>query len=223
VITNERIYNGGEEFLVPFQFVSQDAISGFQFTIQFDPALIEYSDIISYSDVVSKESFGIQKIGSGFISISCNNHKGTAIENLGELFAIKFRALSKGQLSTTLQINSTVTSAEAYGPGLEEMNVMLGFRNGTTVTEQPGFVLYQNQPNPFSDQTVIGFEMPRAAKAKLTVYDLNSKVVYQTSTQAVKGYNSIQVNHLQLGVTGVLYYQLDAEGYTATRRMVVIQ
>lgn len=223
VITNERIYNGGEEFLVPFQFVSQDAISGFQFTIQFDPALIEYSDIISYSDVVSKESFGIQKIGSGFISISCNNHKGTAIENLGELFAIKFRALSKGQLSTTLQINSTVTSAEAYGPGLEEMNVMLGFRNGTTVIEQPGFVLYQNQPNPFSDQTVIGFEMPRAAKAKLTVYDLNSKVVYQTSTQAVKGYNSIQVNHLQLGVTGVLYYQLDAEGYTATRRMVVIQ
>ena len=65
--------------------------------------------------------------------------------------------------------------------------------------------------------------MPKAAPASLTIYDLTSKVLYRTEINAAKGYNSIQINHAQLGVTGVLYYQLDAVGYTSTRRMVVIQ
>lgn len=102
------------------------------------------------------------------------------------------------------------------------MEIGLGFRtsNGTA---NSSFVLYQNQPNPFSEQTRIGFDMPRASNATLSVYDLNSKLVYRVVLNAVKGYNSVEINHSQLGVTGVLYYQLDAVGYSQTRRMVVIK
>jgi len=222
-ITNEKTFSAGEEVIVPVQFSSRKSYLGMQFTLQFDPSVLEYAEVLTYSDLLSKESFGITKVNSGFITMSVNSIRGTAIENPGDMFAVKFRALSNGQLSSILQINSSITPAEAYGLNLEEMNIRLGFRNGSVVSEQPGFVLYQNQPNPFSDLTVIGFEMPKASKATLTVYDLNSKVIWKTNVQAVKGFNSIQVNHAQLGVTGVLFYQLDAEGYSATRRMVVIQ
>ncbi|MBK9270206.1 MAG: HYR domain-containing protein [Saprospiraceae bacterium] len=222
-ITNEKSFIAGDELTVPIQFAAAKPYLGMQFTIQFDPTVLEYSDVITYSEFLSKENFGINKANSGFITMSLNSIRGTAIENPGDLFAVKFRALSTGKLSSHIQINSSITPAEAYGLNLEEMNIRLGFRNGAVVTEQPGFVLYQNQPNPFSDLTVIGFEMPRASHATLTVYDLNSKIIWKTSMQAIKGYNSMQINHAQLGVTGVLFYQLDADGYSATRRMVVIQ
>ena len=65
--------------------------------------------------------------------------------------------------------------------------------------------------------------MPKASDATLTIYDLNSKLVYTKTISANKGYNEVTVNNLQLGVTGVLFYQLDAAGYSATRRMLVIQ
>lgn len=223
MITHENSFSKDSEVSVPFQLMSKQGVAGFQFTFQFDPAVLEFVEVISYSDAISKESFGMNKVSSGFICLSVNSLKGTAIENPGDLFALKFRALSNGQLSNSIQINSSITAAEAYNVSLEEMNIKLGFRNGSVVKEQPGFVLYQNQPNPFSDLTVIGFEMPRAGKAQLTIYDMNSKVVFQTNVQAVKGYNNVQINHSQLGVTGVLFYQLDAEGYSATRRMVVLQ
>ena len=83
--------------------------------------------------------------------------------------------------------------------------------------------LYQNQPNPFSELTVIGFELPEAGHAVMTVYDLNSKVIYKGEMDAAKGYNNFELNTSQLGVTGVLFYQLDAAGFTATKRMVVIK
>ncbi|MBK9379503.1 MAG: T9SS type A sorting domain-containing protein [Saprospiraceae bacterium] len=65
--------------------------------------------------------------------------------------------------------------------------------------------------------------MPKAAKATLSIYDLTGKVLFVKEVNTVKGYNSVRVNNSQLGVTGILFYQLDAEGYSATRRMLVIQ
>ena len=104
------------------------------------------------------------------------------------------------------------------------MDISLGFRNSKGVIESnSGLILYQNQPNPFSDFTTIGFELSQAAPATLTIYDLNSKVLFKSDLKAVKGYNSIEIANAQLGVTGVLFYQIDAAGFTATKRMIVIQ
>lgn len=223
LVTPERNYSTNEELTVPIQLSQAKAINGYQFTLQFDPTKLELVDVISGVSRFTKENMSLSRIEEGLLAISWNSNEITALQNYDNLFSLKFKALSKGQISTTLQLNSTITQAEAYNASLESMDIRLGYRNSQGSNDQNGLVLYQNQPNPFSDLTVIGFDMPRAAKATLTVYDLNSRTVLKSDIQAVKGYNSIQINHSQLGVTGVLYYQLDAEGYTATRRMVVIQ
>jgi hypothetical protein len=146
------------------------------------------------------------------------------VDGSTQLFALKFRALSKGQLSNVLQFNSLITPALAFNQLSEEMNIQLGFRSQDgKLPRGEGIVVYQNQPNPFAEVTVIGFELPEAAPTTLTVYDLNSRVIFRKNMQGSKGYNSVELNTAQLGVTGVLFYQLDALGYTATKRMVVIR
>ena len=82
--------------------------------------------------------------------------------------------------------------------------------------------MLQNQPNPFDAQTTIGFELPEASTAVLTVYDVTGKVIKQINGDFAKGYNEVQLNKAELSATGVLYYRLDATEYTATRKMIVI-
>jgi hypothetical protein len=38
-----------------------------------------------------------------------------------------------------------------------------------------------------------------------------------------QGYNEVQVNRNDVPAAGVIYYQLQTEGYTATKQMIVIE
>ncbi len=85
------------------------------------------------------------------------------------------------------------------------------------------FALYQNVPNPFRVETTISFYLPQATAATMTVYDVTGKVLRVVQGDYAKGLSSVTIRHQELNATGVLYYQLDTEKYTATRKMVVLR
>jgi hypothetical protein len=69
---------------------------------------------------------------------------------------------------------------------------------------------------------VIGFTLPEAMDATVTVYDVTGKVVRVIEGSYAAGYNEVKVNRKDLAATGVMYYRLDASDFTATKKMVVI-
>lgn len=224
MIADEQVYESGKDVIIPVFVERKNQIAGYQFTIQFDQEKLEFADVLSGVSNITPENLGLVKANEGYISLSWNSNKNIDILEGDVLFSLKFKALSKGQISNSLQLNSFITSALAFTSDAEEMDIKLGIRTDNGIVENnSGLILYQNQPNPFSDLTVIGFELSQSAPATVTVYDLNSKVIYKSELKAVKGYNSIEISNTQLGVTGVLFYQVDAAGYTATKRMVVIK
>ncbi|MCR9102353.1 MAG: T9SS type A sorting domain-containing protein, partial [bacterium] len=87
--------------------------------------------------------------------------------------------------------------------------------------EASAFVLYQNQPNPFRNETVIGFELPEAMPATVTISDVAGRVVRSYQVDGAKGYNQIAIKVSDLAATGVLSYTVSTEGHTATKKMVV--
>jgi hypothetical protein len=224
LLANEIAFDNGDIVNVPVSIERSRMLAGYQFTLQFDPAKLEFADILSGISDITLENLGLFKINEGKISLSWNSNKDIKMLESDVLFTVKFKALSKGKISSTLHINSSITSAQAFTANADEMDIKFGFRTDNGIVENNnGLILYQNQPNPFSDLTVIGFELLQSSPAVITIYDLNSKVIYKSELQAIKGYNSIEISNSQLGVTGVLFYQLDAAGYTATKRMVVIK
>lgn len=224
MLTDESIYEKAEEISIPIFLDKSCQLAGYQFTIQFDSEKLEYLDILSGVSNITSENLGLIKANQGYISLSWNTNKNIDILGSEVLFTLKFKALSTGQISNSLQLNSFITSAQAFTSDAQEMDIKLGFRTDNGIVENnSGLILYQNQPNPFSDLSVIGFELLQSSPATLTVYDLNSKVLFKSEIKAIKGYNSIEISNAQLGVTGVLFYQVDAAGYTATKRMVVIK
>ncbi len=104
---------------------------------------------------------------------------------------------------------------------LEIQPVTISGDAGVTILDQ--FILYQNRPNPWTEATTVGFELPEAGTAVLTIFDVSGRVVTRVQRNYAKGYHEEYLRFDLLGYTGVLYYQLETSKYVATKRMIIVQ
>ena len=101
-------------------------------------------------------------------------------------------------------------------------DINLGFKiHQVEITSE--FALYQNVPNPFKDQTIVGFDLPKATTATLTLYDVTGKVLEVVKGDFTEGYNEIAIDRQDIGRQGVVYYRLDAGLFTGTKKMILIE
>ena len=138
-------------------------------------------------------------------------------------FSLRLRAKQTGKLSNLLSVSSRITKAEAYGKTTdsgERKSVALRFHNPNgSVVSGLGFELYQNQPNPFVNNTLIGFHLPEATTATLTVYDESGKLLHRQKGDFAKGYNHFALERELVPTVGVLYYKVETPTDAATRKM----
>ena len=86
-----------------------------------------------------------------------------------------------------------------------------------------GFELMQNKPNPFKDETLIGFVLPEDMPATLTIYDVSGKALKVFKGNYNKGYNEVQISRSELNTYGILFYQLDTELKRMAKKMVIME
>ncbi|HLF64062.1 MAG TPA: T9SS type A sorting domain-containing protein, partial [Saprospiraceae bacterium] len=205
----------GQTVTVPVSARNFAQILGYQFTM--NTAGLNLTGVEAGALDMTAENIGIH---DGAITVSWN--KVSPVSTSDVLFTLTFTATESGDLSQMLGINNNtkLTEAEAYNGTEEILDVTLSFRNGVAAGKE--YALFQNEPNPFEGSTVIGFTLPEAMDATVTVYDVTGKVVRVIEGSYAQGYNEIKVNRKDLAVTGVMYYRLDASDFTATKKMVVI-
>ena len=94
--------------------------------------------------------------------------------------------------------------------------------NGNTIADK--FVLEQNYPNPFNPSTSISFSLPKDAVVTLKVFDVSGKEVAVLLNNEFKQANSYSVafNGMNLS-SGVYFYSLETEGFTDTKKMMLIK
>jgi len=163
------------------------------------------------------ENIGV--LGS-MLTASWHKVGGVSATSNDVLFTLRFQATNSGHLSEMIDLNSKETQAEAYNTSEDIKDLKLSFRGSENGAE---FALYQNEPNPFKGNTVIGYDVPQSGSVTLTVFDVTGKILVVKNQDAVKGYNTITVNSKELPSLGVMYYRLDANEYSATKKMVIIE
>jgi hypothetical protein len=86
------------------------------------------------------------------------------------------------------------------------------------------FALHQNYPNPFNPATKISFDLPQDSKVKLIVYDLLGREVKRLVNNEFKvaGKYTYDFNGAPLS-SGVYFYRIETEGFTNTKRMMLVK
>ena len=133
---------------------------------------------------------------------------------------LTFKVTQVGELKDMLKMSSSITEAEAYTSTGEIVDVNLEFSDKEISSE---FALYQNHPNPWNGHTLIGFDLPADAFASLIIYDVAGKIIKTIDGDYKKGYNTVMISTRDISAPGVLYYRLESEGYSATKKMLIIQ
>jgi hypothetical protein len=215
LVAEERSVSTGEMVSVEVRSSDFASIEGYQFTMEANG--LEFRGVQSGLVDMKDENMGV--FGS---TLTASWHKvgGVSATSSDVLFTLNFEAVSAGQLSNMLTLNSKVTEAEAYNTSSDIKDLKLTFRGSE---DGAAFALYQNEPNPFEDVTMIGYDLPVATDVTLSIFDITGKVILTVEQKSVKGYNTIQVSSKDIPSVGVLYYRLDADEYTATKKMIIIK
>ena len=174
-LENQQL-KAGQIYEIEFKANDFKDVLGFQFTLDF---ATDYLELLDYqgSDLgsMSADNFGFNKATQGKLTVSWNDTESVNLADEDNLFHFSFKALEDGQLSDLLSINSSLTAQEAYQAGLRK-DVELNFAKEDLLSNE--FALLQNQPNPFTQETVIGFNLPEATEATLTIFDLSGQLVW---------------------------------------------
>lgn len=207
----DKAFKAGEVFEVKFKAAEKAA--GYQFTLNYTD--LELMDVVPGPGMKS----------DNFATFATENALTTSFDGAQQAeFTLKFKAQKEGELNKLLGVSSRITKAEAYqvsDQSTTRLDVALRFngKEGSTISGV-GFELYQNQPNPFVNRTLVGFHLPEAATATLSVFDQSGRLVYRQKADFPKGYNTIPLEKALLNTTGALYYTLETATDSATKTMI---
>ncbi len=220
----DQEFKSGEIVQIPVRCSEINEMGGFQFTMQADPAALTFDAVYAQGlPSLSASNFNyLEKEGQ--LLTSWNGTVRSLLES-EVLFTLQFEAIKDGRLSDVLSINSTKVSAEAYPlSNIDEVqSVALRFGEKGAALENE-FVLLQNQPNPFRNSSLIGFNLPGDSEVTLTINDVTGRLIYKNTTNFDKGFQQIEIDQSMVaGAGSVLYYKLETAFGTATRKMTVVK
>jgi hypothetical protein len=209
--TTEQSLKSGTEYQVAFTADDLQSIQGYQFALNLDKNKVELLDIVY--GVAKAENFGVFK-SEGIITSSWNSNY-----QPGALFNLVLRAKTDTKLSAALSLNRLV-HAEAYNQNNDPLGITLNYGSQTIADD---FELKQNTPNPFNGETLISFNLPKATAATLTISDATGRILKSVRATYAKGLNQVTLKASDLNTSGVLYYTLEADDFTATKKMIIVE
>lgn len=173
--------------------------------------------------------FKIRKIGttSDYIFTSDNNGIDTAVSLRNSLLDSLARTM--GTTGDSVRCSwrgwayngyDSSQSSNAFIITLKRTNVGV-YQISSSVPEK--FELMNNYPNPFNPATIIEFSVSRSQQVKLVVFDMLGREV-QVLADKVLPAGMYKAEFSGNGFpSGAYYYRLETEGFTATRRMMLVK
>jgi len=196
------------------QFIN---VYSMQFTLEFDKM-----NLLKYEGGelnISKENIGLHKNN---LSFSWYNTESISTNEI--LFRFEFEALEDIALSDVIRLTSSITEKEiVVNKNYEPKDILLQIDKPTEVeTTNQKFILYQNEPNPFSGITEINFELPYSGNVEISIYKADGTLARKVQAYFKKGLNHYPLSKSEIGTSGVYYYQLEQGENFATKKMIII-
>ncbi|MEM6687758.1 MAG: tail fiber domain-containing protein, partial [Bacteroidota bacterium] len=126
--------------------------------------------------------------------------------------------LSEESTANIQALNDKVASLEAQIIALKDEDTNKPELNIQTA-DAVGFTMGQNKPNPFTNQTVINYTLPKNTKATISVVDLSGKFIKDYNLSDQKGQLTINSNDIGKGI--FVYALISDNEVILTKKMII--
>ncbi len=207
-ILQNKAYNAGERVQVDIPLTQYSDVAGLQLGLEISGQWLPQVSINGKE--LSADNYLLEE-GKLYLSLSAFS---------GELdksiLQVAFQSDNKGSLSDDLSLLQAFASEIYFGEELTVGEVQFQY---SSITDEE-IVLYQNTPNPFTDQTSIAFKIHKEGLVDLTVFDLTGRQLYGSSAVYESGTHTIALSQDLLDHDGVMYYQVNFEDKVITKKMI---
>ncbi len=131
-----------------------------------------------------------------------------------------------GQTGVTYYYKVSAIDISGNQSPFTAVSVLTGVQNSGGVPTE--FALGQNYPNPFNPTTEITFAIPKQTNVKVVVYNISGAEIATLVNQSMSpgNYRATWNGRTDDGrsvSSGVYFYHLQAEGYSATKKMTLLK
>lgn len=173
--------------------------------------------IVLSNNIPVSDAIIYAKQGNEYFGFGVTNSKGEyKINNIpvGDYILIAHKVGSESD-SKVITINEKQNSSFDFS-----LNAKTNSITNNTPFE---FALTQNYPNPFNPSTVISYSLANEGFVTLKVYNnIGQQVAELVNTNQSAGIYNVTFNSATLS-SGVYFYRLDANGFTDTKKMLLIK
>ncbi len=224
-ITMPRVEtNPGKTVIVPLTLSHGANIFAFEAEIAYDPAMLEFVDIVwppawdGFTKSVNKKGgvisvAGASALADGAASIFAELHFTTQQDFSDGETAVRLLRLRWNE--DPVMLNSAEAVIHSKPLGIEE-----------PAPDSLPFALQQSYPNPFNDATVIRFSLPAAQHITLKIYDTAGRLIHTLiEADLPAGPHQVTFKPTQSNLaSGIYFYELRAgSNLTARKKMVLLR
>ncbi len=175
--------------------------------------------------LIKPNQFAENKLTGGFFNFSWLK-SGTQQAGISADILVKLIVKANRDVNLIDQVSllRSNLAAEAYLEDGSVEEIKLHFdRSFSTVSYEKRMVLNQNSPNPFGQRTTIRFAIPEAGDVKWTFMDIAGRTLKTWTQHYEVGSHEIRLDKDQFNTSGIVYYRLDYHGYSAVRKMILME
>jgi len=229
----------GHSFTASVKVSDFKDIVSMQFSVNWDALLFQFDSLTVNENSMLPEyypsNFGTTLSDQGKLTTSWFDQAlaGVSIPDSTTLFTLHYQHL--GVVGTSSEITITGDPTEIEVSDVNSNILEVAVESGTvTVLEAMGindlgiqsneaFTLFQNEPNPFDNQTVIRFDVREPSDFILEVYDTKGTLIHSEQAHYLKGNQTITLQEEVLPTVGAYFYKLKTKDYFITNRMILVR
>lgn len=217
----------GEEILVPIKVEGFEDISGYQFTVTWDPAILAYQ---GHEAAATQAHFGTSRTAEGILIVSWNEEAGGAVTlaDGAAIFSLRFKAVGAAGMRSTIAANSSLIPGEAYNRDLDVLDIVAR-ESSVTIHDglapaHPLLQWVQSAPNPFQTMAMLRFSLAAPAHVRCTVTDLRGVLIATFESPYPAGAHALEWPGASKAgdalPAGTYLLRMEAGGESRTIRMV---
>ncbi|MCB9332193.1 MAG: hypothetical protein H6574_14005 [Lewinellaceae bacterium] len=219
----------GQELPVTFRADQFADLVAWQFSLGFDRDYLALEAVEPLGELpLTEDNFARPDQADGELRSVWSQAEGIALGEASQVFQLKFKVLEGGvKLRDVLWLDEETLPAYAYTSALKESGIALQFTatsSAADLTPAEDLRLLQNQPNPFGDETTIGFVLPAGGgcQAQLRIYDVRGMELWRTDKYYPPGYHAERIWLGNLPDSRILYCELTTPYGKQTKIMVQV-